>query len=128
MYSCTAKPLIPIASPSAKPIRPGPIGSDLEAIYARLALLPTYKELAKLALLIAFVSAVQDRCWLGNFSPDRAPPSWNPRRRGRQLTKVARRIWQRVCSRLLGLLQRCSFDVEDETTPRKANARTRAAV
>ena len=34
------------------------IESDLEAIYARLAQLPTYKELAKMALLIAFVSAV----------------------------------------------------------------------
>ena len=34
------------------------IESDLEAIYARLAGLPTYKELAKMVLLIAFVSAV----------------------------------------------------------------------
>jgi hypothetical protein len=34
------------------------IESDLEAIYLRLATLPTYTELAKLALLIAFVSAV----------------------------------------------------------------------
>jgi hypothetical protein len=34
------------------------IESDLEAIYVRLARLPTYKEPAKMALLIAFVSAV----------------------------------------------------------------------
>jgi hypothetical protein len=35
------------------------IESDLEAIHGRLTLLPpTYKELAKMALLIAFVSAV----------------------------------------------------------------------
>jgi hypothetical protein len=69
-YIVVSPTSIPIASPSAKPIRPGPIESDLEAIYTRLVLLPTYKELAKTALLIAFVSAVQDRCWLGNFSPE----------------------------------------------------------
>jgi hypothetical protein len=34
------------------------IERDLEAIYARLARLPTYKEVAKMARLIAFVSAV----------------------------------------------------------------------